>query len=212
MKTRVKIAAIAAMMLFPFGIATAQFQFGVRAGGTLSTQSEFGKLWNNDGVRQGAYIGASANYVISNGFSLMTEVNYQEKGGKYDLYIVDKSYNVSRKYEYLNIPVLARANFTSKLGINEPFSVFGYAGPYYGILLSSKDTFAHGEPTTATSLASTAKSSDFGAIAGLGATYKLPKKGEIYIDLRYEMGLISIDKQDNDLRNKTMEAGIGFRF
>jgi hypothetical protein len=212
MKTRFTIAAIAALMLIPFGIANAQVQFGVRAGGTLSTQSEFGKLWNNDGVRQSAYAGATADFRLTEGFSLTTEINYQEKGSKYDLYLIDRTYNVSRRYDYLNIPLLAKGNFTGKLGVSEPFSIFGYAGPYYSVLLSSKDTFADGEPATPTTLASSAKSSDFGAIAGFGASYKLPKRGEIYIDLRYEMGLISIDKNDSDLRNKTMEAGIGFRF
>jgi hypothetical protein len=212
MKTKVFFAAFIAVLLFPFGNASAQFQFGVKAGGALSTQNELGELWNNAGVRQGISLGALADYRISDGFSIQTEVNYVEKGMKYDLYIVNQSYNISRKYDYLNIPLLAKGTFGNRLCLNEPISMFAYAGPYYGILLSSKDSFSKGEPSTATELTSMGKSSDFGAVMGFGASYKLPKKGEIFIDLRYEMGLISIDKQDNSLRNKSMEAGIGFRF
>jgi hypothetical protein len=212
MKKTVKIAAIAAMMLIPFGIANAQVSFGVKAGGTLSTQSSLGELWNNDGIRQGVFAGATVDYRISGGFSLMTELNYIEKGMKYDIYASSNTYNVSRKYEYLNIPLVAKGTFTNRLGVSEPFSVFGYAGPYYSVLLSSNDKFNGNEPAVSVNLESSAKSSDLGAVAGFGVSYKLPKKGELYIDLRYEMGLISIDKNDNDLRNKTMEAGIGFRF
>jgi|WetSurMetagenome_2_1015567.scaffolds.fasta_scaffold63855_2 hypothetical protein len=212
MKTKVLFTALIAAMLLPFGYANAQIQFGVKAGGTLSTQSEYGELWNNAGVRQGIYLGATADYPVTKGFSVQTEINYMEKGMKYDMYIIDQNYNISRKYDYLNIPLLVKGTFDSKLGLSDPFSLFAYAGPYYSVLLSSKDSFTKGEPSTSTSIASTAKSSDFGALIGFGASYKLPKKGEIYIDLRYEMGLISIDTQDNDLRNKTMEAGIGFRF
>jgi len=212
MKTTVKIAALAAIMLLPVVAANAQVQFGVRAGGSLSTQSSLGELWNNDGVKQGVFAGLTAEYTVVKGFSLAGEVNYLEKGSKYDIFVTGSKYNVSRKYDYLNIPVMAKGNFTNALGVSEPFSVFGYAGPYCGVLLSSKDSFTNAEPASSVELKSTAKSSDFGAVAGFGASYKLPKKGEIYIDLRYEMGLVSIDKQDSDLRNKSMEAGIGFRF
>jgi opacity protein-like surface antigen len=212
MKTKVLFTALITALLFPFGYANAQIEFGVKAGGTLSTQSELGELWNNADVRQGIYLGVMADYRITDRFSVQTEINYLEKGMKYDRYIIDRSYNISRKYDYLNIPLLAKGTFGNKLGLNEPFSTFAYAGPYYSILLSSKDSFSKGESSAPVDLTSSAKSSDFGAIFGLGASYKLPKKGELYIDLRYEMGLISIDTQDNDLRNKTVEAGIGFRF
>jgi hypothetical protein len=212
MKTKILITALITALLLPFGYANAQIQFGAKAGGTLSTQSGAGELWNNAGVRQGVFLGVTADYHITKGFSVQTEINCQEKGMKYDKYIIDQSYNISRKYDYLSIPLLVKGTFDSKLGLSDPFSIFAYAGPYYSVLLSSKDSFTKGEPSTSINIASTAKSSDFGTILGFGASYKLPKKGEIYIDLRYEMGLISIDTQNNDLRNKTMEAGIGFRF
>ena len=57
-----------------------------------------------------------------------------------------------------------------------------------------------------------AEKTDWGIVFGGGISYKLANGGAILAELRYEMGLSKVDKQDTDLRNKGMGLTIGYRF
>ena len=46
----------------------------------------------------------------------------------------------------------------------------------------------------------------------MGIIHELKGSGAIVGEIRYEMGLKAIDKQDSELRNKGLNLTIGYRF
>ena len=88
-----------------------------------------------------------------------------------------------------------------------------FAGPAIGILLSAKSVADPGEEVD---IKDDAKSTDIGFLAGAGVEYKM-ESGSVLFDVRYEVGLTTIDKGDGeaaDIKNSAISfmAGYGFAF
>jgi hypothetical protein len=81
-----------------------------------------------------------------------------------------------------------------------------------GILTSANSNIKTGTITTPVDIDNQAEKTDWGVIFGGGVSYKLGNGGAILAELRYEMGLSKVDKQNPDLRNKGMGLTIGYRF
>jgi hypothetical protein len=212
MKSRIILAFTAVLILATAENANAQLFFGVKAGGILSTQSETGELWNNSGLRQGFHVGAFAEYRLTDAFSLQAELNFQEKGTSYDYLSSEGSFRVLRKNDYLNIPLLIKVSVGEKGGLPEGMKLYGFAGPYAGIQVYSKNLFRDGHPQDISGLSDTSTSPDLGAVIGAGVSKKIASGHELFVQVSYEAGLYKIDSQNTDTRNKAAELSLGFRF
>ncbi|MFN8209807.1 MAG: outer membrane beta-barrel protein [Bacteroidales bacterium] len=210
MKSRIIFSVIAVMLLFATVTTSGQVSFGVKAGGILSTQVQNGVLWNNAGLRQSFHAGVYSELKCSNTVSVVAELKFQAKGTSYDYRSGGTSYKVIRRYDYVNIPVVLKAG-TSE-GLPESYRIYGYAGPYVGIQVYSKDAFRNAHPEDLTAITDSSSSPDLGLIVGAGISKKLMNNHEIFFEAAYEAGMIKIDNQDTEKRNKSVEASIGFTF
>jgi hypothetical protein len=211
MKTKTILFAGLIAMLFTCQNLQAQFNYGVHAGMNLETQAPLGELWNNCEVYQGFLIGGFLEYKTGKTLSFQTELNYQKKGEKVKTVLEGVEAINRREFNYLSVPLLVKATFHDE-GLSEKMDLNFFAGPYVGYLTSANSRLKAGNSTLPVAIESQAENADMGAIFGGGAIYKLTNGGAIIAELRYEMGLSKIDKQDPDLRNKGFGLTVGYRF
>jgi hypothetical protein len=211
MKTKIILIAGITAMLFNSQKLQAQFNYGVHAGGTLETQAELGQLWNNCEIYQGFLFGGFLEYGIVKSLSLQTELNYQKKGEKINSVVEGIKSVTRREFNYLTVPLLLKGTIHDA-GLGEKIDLTFFAGPYAGYLTSANCKLKTGDSTTPLNIDNQAEKADIGAILGSGVVYKMRNSGAIIAELRYEMGLCKIDKQNPDLRNKGMGLTIGYRF
>jgi hypothetical protein len=130
---------------------------------------------------------------ILNNLGAQLEAGYVMKGKKWSNKQYDKTYSQTN-FDYLEIPLLIKVMLP--LGIVKPML---YAGPEFGILLSSKiheHWEAPGFPITDTTYDfpdSSRSSSEFGLVLGGGTALDLGP-GALVLDIRYTLGLSSIYK------------------
>lgn len=211
MKTKLFFIAAVTAMLFTCQIMQAQIKYGVHVSANLETQAELGQLWNNCELYQGFLLGGFLDYKIGNKISLQTELNYQKKGGKFTTKTEGAESTLRKEFNYLTVPLLLKGNFHDN-GLGDKWDLSLFTGPYLGFLTSAHSNIKAGGITTPVDIQNQADKSDWGIIMGGGISYKLGNGGAILAELRYQMGLTRIDKQDTDLRNKGMGLTLGYRF
>jgi hypothetical protein len=211
MKTNTIIIAGLAAVLLTCQTLNAQIKFGAHAAVNLETQARLGELWNNSDLYQGFMVGGFLEIPAGNKLSFQTEINYQKKGGKFSTFSTGSEIVTRREFNYLTVPVLVKGTFHDNgLGENTDLSIF--TGPYIGYLTSVNSNINTGGVKTPIYLDQQAEKTDAGIIFGGGITWRLKNNEAIVAELRYQMGLSKIDKNDPDLRNKGMGITIGYRF
>lgn len=188
----------------------AQVKFGIKEGINLSTQSELGMLWDNNDLKTGFTLGATIDYRFHDIISLQTEFNYKTEGLAYEVSETKIKQDVNRTYDYYNVPVLLKGRFSEQLGLSESWLVSFYGGPYYSYLRSAETEIKENGVTTSSDYEDISNDSDWGVIFG-GEVARVFTKGELFLDLRYEMGLNDVTENDN-IKNKVIGINIGYRF
>jgi|WetSurMetagenome_2_1015567.scaffolds.fasta_scaffold05444_3 hypothetical protein len=211
MKTKIFFIAGVTAILFTCQTMQAQFKYGLHAALNLEAQAKLGELWNNVDLYQGYMAGGFIEYTAGSHLSLQTELNFQKKGGKYTAESAGTESVVRREFDYLTVPVLIKGNFHDQ-GLGDNWDLTIFTGPYMGFLTSANSKIKTGGVTTSSDINSQADKNDWGVIMGGGVSYKLSNGGAIIAELRYQMGLNEIDKQNTDLRNKGMGLTLGYRF
>ena len=156
--------------------------------------------------------GVFAKFDLLDLLALQPELLYTMKGYKLAETSIPMFGNISvtGNISYLEIPVL--------LKLRIPFSSFGiiktniFAGPEVAFKLSAKaKNEINGQPSQTQDIPNT-NSTDFGVIFGAGADIDLPIT-TIMIDVRYDLGLRTLDSSQNpsDIKNRviSINAGIG---
>jgi opacity protein-like surface antigen len=143
----------------------------------------------------------SINRLLSLGFesfhlSLQPEVLYATKGSNVEL---NGEYRATTSMAYVQTGLLFRAEYAMTERIN-PHFVFG---PALGLLRSVGFKNQSGETTDTKD---DYKATDFSLILGLGAMYELPPYGSLGLELRGDLGLVSIDGQGDgdEIRNAAL--------
>ncbi len=175
--------------------ASAQVQFGVKAGYNLSnlmiSPSQPGVSSKSD-----FSAGVIASIPLIAGCSLQPEIMYSGQGTSFS----DSFATGKLNYGYLNVPVLFKFQHSSGL--------FAETGPQVGFLLSAKETA--GDQSVDTK--SNTQSTDFSWVFGIG--YKLPLG--LGIDARYNLGLTNVEKGDigsvGTVKNGVFQFGVFFMF
>lgn len=208
MKTK-RLVLIGMLVTFST-LANAQIKLGIKEGINFSTQSEFGMLWDNNDIKTGFTIGAVIDYRLKNCISFQTELNYKTEGLVYETNEDLSNKKVNRNYDYFNIPVLLKGRFSEQLGLSENWFISFYGGPYYSYLRSAESEIKESGVTTVSGYDKESNESDWGLVFG-GEVAHAFNKGELFFDARYEMGLSDVTK-DDDIKNKVIGLGIGYRF
>jgi len=191
---------------------TNKYDVGVEAGPGLIF------LWGNDilAKQHNMTIGGSAGLFFqrnyTNALSLRTGIAYERKGSVahtqgYD-YLGNPTGEVKTRvhYNYLTIPILARATF----GKNGQF--FVNAGPYLGYLL--RQAFVTKGNTSNNTLNN--KELDFGLTTGLGFTVPYKTKYAFSFEVRNNLGLFNVSAipvfNDGAIRTNSTNFLFGFTY
>lgn len=211
MKKSIYLSTALSLLLLTAMNLNAQLNYGLHAGLNVETQAELGLLWNNVDLYQGFTAGAMLEYETGNSISFQTEVNYKKKGEKVESWVNENKTVLRREFNYITIPLLVKYNFkAADAGDNWKFSMF--TGPYAGFL-TSVHAKSHSEGNnTSVDINDQAEKSDWGVIFGGGISKKLSNGSSVNADLRYDMGLSRVDKENPDLRNKGVGIVIGYMF
>jgi hypothetical protein len=177
-----------------FFTASAQVQFGVKAGANFATLAGSGS--EGATTKVDFHGGGFAQIPLANSFFLQPELVYSGQGAKATSDGV--VYNVNQNY--LNIPVLAKYQHSSGL--------YGETGPQIGFLLSA-NVKAGG---SSQDVKSSYKSTDFAWAFGVGYKISSINAG---IDARYNLGLSNIAAQEVSgypVKNSVFQIGIFYVF
>jgi hypothetical protein len=177
-----------------FFTASAQIQFGVKAGANFATLSGNGS--EGATTKVDFHGGGFAHIPLVNSFFLQPELVYSRQGAKATSDGV--VFNINQNY--LNIPVLAKYQHSSGL--------YGETGPQLGFLLAA-NVSAQG---SSQDVKSSYKSTDFSWAFGVG--YKIPLMNA-GIDARYNLGLSNIaatEVSGYSVKNSVFQLGVFYMF
>lgn len=138
--------------------------------------------------RRGLVFGGAVEIPIGNNYFLQPEMNYIEKGGRSTLNTINAAgaLDIFIKYDFVDIPILFKARFGES---DMRLELVG--GPFIGFALTKSlvvQNISGGDTSTAVDLAGT----DYGAILGLGADFKISSDSWFFFTGRYIMGLANI--------------------
>ncbi len=207
---KAKKIMITGIILLTTFIGKAQLVFGVKEGVNLSTQSELGMLWDNNDIKTGFTLGASFDYRFHTVISVQTEINYKTVGLAYTTSESSTKQDITQNFSYYNVPLLLKGRFSEQLGLSTNWSVSFYGGPYFSYLQSAESEVKENGVTTSQAIDEESVRSDIGFVFG-GEIARLFSTGELFFDLRYEMGLSNTVATDN-IKNKVIGIGLGYRF
>jgi hypothetical protein len=186
------------VLIFAIGAAhsaSAQVQFGVKAGYNHSNLNYNSSGINYLGLRSDFNAGVFASIPLFNHFFLQPEIMYSGQGSQYTDSIPETTYS-----NYLNLPVLFKYQHGSGL--------FVETGPQIGFLLSAQLKTA----SQSFDSKSSTEPIDFSWSFGLG--YKIPVVN-LGIDIRYNMGLTNIAKNNyytSSVKNSVFQIDLFYQF
>jgi hypothetical protein len=186
-------------LALPSGLI-AQSTIGIRAGVISSKLDvQHGNIAEDYKSKLGADIALVADFPIGI-ISISPEFHWLQKGGKIED-LNGSIGEVSKTFNYLEIPLLVKLNFGQQVGF------FLLAGPSVGYMLNGTDKDMDGN-TNDIDL-DFYKRVEYGLHAGGGVAF-----GPIRIDLRYIYGLTDIfdDSSDIEVTNSSLGAGVSFVF
>jgi hypothetical protein len=173
-----------------FFTASAQIQFGIKAGANFATLAGPGS--EGATTKVDFHGGGFVHIPLANSFFLQPELVYSRQGAKATS--DGMVFNINQNY--LNIPVLAKYQHSSGL--------YGETGPQFGFLLAA-NVSADG---SSQDVKSSYKSTDFSWAFGVG--YRIPIIGA-GIDARYNLGLSNIAAEQVNgysVKNSVFQLGV----
>jgi hypothetical protein len=184
-------AVILAVMILT-GISFAQIGVMVGANVTNFKGASELKLNTRTGITAGLYLDFPES-----GFGFMPAILYSQKGATLTSSVLEDGVPVNidatMKYDYIEIPVLVRYT----LETHTSFRPFLLAGPYLGILVSSRmagtGSSAGVDPITVETDITNQRTFDYGFAYGGGVRFDLGNIS-MNINLRYSIGMLAADK------------------
>ncbi|HSH52277.1 MAG TPA: porin family protein, partial [Bacteroidales bacterium] len=128
--------------------------------------------------------------------STRAELNYELKGGKFDMH------EMKMNLHYLTLPLYAKFTF------NEDPKIYFYAGGYGSFLISANTKGEYEKIIEEDYLVQSINEDispylnrfDVGLLAGLGVQGRFNRYMDIFIDLRYAKGFFNLDNNTAELR------------
>ncbi len=205
----VAIVPIALCLFSPPALAAGLTAKGARAGVNLANMIGGGvDTVSTVRYRTGIVGGIFAEYGFSDFLAVQPELLYSMKGVRYESLLLSKTWSTSWKFDYLEIPILAKIRFPARENVTSWIVV----GPAPAILLSAKRKWEYeGLPPKTDDVRETTKSFDVGFTAGAG--FGVPAgKGTLAFDGRYTLGTIATDDSgaDKDTRNGVVTITVGY--
>ncbi len=182
--------------------------FGIRAGLNLATVSAAGNLYDNSQVQPGFNAALMARYPLGKNWDVMSELSFEQKGIRVSQGSGSQETVNTRQFDYLTVPLAIRGSMPLAGSVR----LFGQVGTFGSILLNSRTTRKiNGEQSVHQDSDPNIKSNDFGWITGGGVDIPL-KNRTLSAEIRFERGIMEVDKTDSDLRNKVFSIQVGYWF
>jgi hypothetical protein len=203
MKKLTLVLMIAAVMIFAASPLFAEgMMFGIKGGLNIANLS--GDDVEGTSAKTAMAVGGFMCYNFTEIFAVQPEVLFSMKGAKE----TDDSEDINWKINYIEIPILLKVNLPTEGKIDPSL----YAGPGFGLLLSSKMSNS-GEVDMKDETASM----DIGIIAGAAVAYQM-EKGALSLEARYEVGMTTLAKNEDDtgskpdVKNSVISIMVGYAF
>ncbi len=207
-------------------IASAQFYAGARVGGNISqisTPSLIDILLPEFQYLPGFNFGITGEYAFNEHFSLLSEMNYQEKGFRIrenmnvDLFKVDipLGVRVDTRVRYLDLPVMAKYRIGSG-----PVKAYIAAGPQISYALNGRiktraDALFEFDLTNISINFSNVNYRRFDVGGVVMAGVDIPAgNGLLFLDARYSQGFndsFKLPVIEMNIRNHSFGFGIGYK-
>lgn len=169
--------------------------FGAKAGVNFATLN--GDDAEDADGRTSFHIGATAEFSLSDTFSIQPELLYSGQG----FTTKESDTDITGKMDYINLPIMAKFYVAEGLSLE--------VGPQIGFLLSAKAEGESDGTSASVDFKDETKSVDFGANFGVG--YKLDSGTNL--GFRYNLGLTSVAEEDSDdLKNSVLQLSVGYNF
>lgn len=169
-------------------VATAQAQFGVRAGFSSSNFSNT-NFNSKSGIHIGAYYTLGKNFI-----SVEPAILFSQKGYKTTQAVTGDA--VEEKLGYIDVPVLVRVKLIPILNV--------FAGPQASLFASSD--YQLGDQSSDSSEA--IKGYDIAGV--IGAQVLLPLG--FNAQASYDFGLVSLNYYNADVKNQVFKLSVGYTF
>jgi hypothetical protein len=193
---RIITSVVALLILTPLAARSAHdVMLGVKAGVNVANFTGDDVFHNSSS--EGAVGGVFARYRLSGSWSLQPEALFTMRGAEFSVEDIQSEQQIN----YVEIPVLARFGW----GHGASFRPSLFAGPSVAFLVKNK--IVDGAEIDLKGQTGT-RDVDAGAILGAELDYTLGA-GEVMLDARYEMGLISWS-EDLNIRNSTLSFMLGY--
>lgn len=174
-------------------------KFGPKAGVNISNLS--GEA--DTDMKVGFHVGAFAEIFFTDQFALQPELLYSTQGAKGEIMSgTPLAADFEAKYDFINIPIMAKYYFTEGLAIE--------AGPYVGFLMKAEHEISGDSSAFSGDVKDEMNTVDFGL--GIGASYSLDNG--FFAGARYNLGLSDIPKEnDGDaIKNSVIQISVGYKF
>jgi len=165
--------------------------------------------------KMGFSAGGFITYSINDMFAIQPEVLFTMKGAKYEEEILGETLKATTSLNYLEIPVLAKLSMPTQGSVKPNL----FVGPSLAILLSAKGKVEYAGESEEVDIKDDTKSIDLGLVFGGGVDFDLgPDKGKLTADVRYTLGLTSIDESPEevggpyDVKNGVISLMVGYSF
>ena len=187
-----------------------QTTLAIRGGLSRATMSGVDLAGADLDARIGLSLGASATIPIQDNFSLRLDGGYVQKGYSAG----SEGFEANLFLDYIELSGLGAVNLTPS---GSPASVYALAGPSLAFNTrcegSASYSLAGESGTISDSCGDDVRGIDLGITAGIGAEMAVSEKMSLSVDLRYTLGLLSVDKTgDEDIKNRDLilQVGVGF--
>lgn len=170
--------------------------FGPKIGANFSKISNMDQTGLDVSNRLGYQFGGVAEFGLTNMLSFETELVFTSKGMSNDL--------SATRVNYLSIPLLAKVSF-NMLGLSR---VYAIGGTYNNIRTNARVVYEFGESFSETEHFTVI---DWGLSVGAGAAYDIGY-GLLCLDLRYDLGIVDVEKVNVTEKNRNRSFGIALTF
>ncbi len=203
--TSMFLVLFSAFLMFAENVS-AQVEWGIRDGVAASTFSGKGNLADNSHVIVSNLVGTFLTIPVRQGLAVQPEFNYLKKGRSNEESIPGTSGKTSFIQNYLQLPLQFQYRSQDILPSGKQVFYFN-AGPYAAFNLSHEQQMENNDETLIR-LSGENKKTDWGLVFGLGLQTPLWQR-KMRMDLKYDLGLSSIEGQPENYKTKCLSLTVG---
>jgi hypothetical protein len=199
------VLCLSSLLLLPTFVFSG---FGVKAGLNFNIMTHAGQ--DDLGLLTAWRLGGVYAWNLSKKLTLRPEIFLSQSGTRSKLDLFGESVAVSEKYLYVEVPLLAAYTLFSKNGL----SLCVEAGGYGAYNLAARQTVSGPDGGHGDSIRNSISKFDLGLVLGLQLAKRIGK-GNFTIDLRYQEGLVNVNKPTQyypEMYNRMVELLLGYRF